>query len=147
MYHHLYESNGNPLQGVGVGLGALRQAVLFSSIALRRRMLVSLEISNKDPAYEWFLAWMAQRSAAASQATVKPWSMSSWVRSHQLSVQTAQEQRKNGSSSVNFKLVAAPGTHWLKYRRAWIQVSSSKSVSSCRCRTWHHYLDVHCGIS
>ncbi|KAI0926374.1 hypothetical protein AcV5_008856 [Taiwanofungus camphoratus] len=125
-----YFQAGFGLMGVGVGLGALRQAVLFSSIALRRRMLVSLEISNKDPAYEWFLAWMAQRSAAASQATVKPWSMSSWVRSHQLSVQTAQEQRKNGSSSVNFKLVAAPGTHWLKYRRAWIQVKRERETRS-----------------
>jgi chaperone BCS1 len=84
--------------------------------ALRRRMLVSLEINNKDRAYEWFLAWMAHQTARGSPASTP------WVRSHQLSVETLIEQRKNGSSSALFKLVAGPGTHWFKYRDAWMQV-------------------------
>lgn len=103
------------LQGIGVGLTALRQGLLLSSIALRRRMLVSLEISNKDPSYDWFLTWMSKQT---STAAARP-----WTRSHQLSVQTMYEQHKNGSSSVLFKLVAGPGTHLLKYNGAWIQVS------------------------
>jgi chaperone BCS1 len=45
------------------------------------------------------------------------------MRSHQLSVETAVEQRSNGSSSVLFKLVAGPGMHWFKYDGAWMQVS------------------------
>jgi len=45
-----------------------------------------------------------------------------WIRSHQLSVETLIEQRKNGSSSALFKLVAGPGTHWFRYRGAWMQV-------------------------
>ena len=101
------------LQGVGVGLTALRQALVLSNIALRRRLLVSLEISNKDPSYDWFLAWMSMQT---SRATAR-----SWMRSHQLSVQTMYEQHKNGSSSVLFKLVAGPGNHVLKYNGAWIQ--------------------------
>lgn len=109
------------MQGVGVALTALRHGVRISSIALQRRMLVSLEINNKDPAYDWFLAWMSQQSAKLAE---KPRLLSpaSWTRSHQLSVQTAYEQRKNGSASVFFKLVAGPGTHLMKYERAWIQV-------------------------
>jgi mitochondrial chaperone BCS1 len=82
-------------------------------------MLVSLEINNKDKAYEWFLAWMAkqteEKAKRSSHAT-------SWIRSHQLSVETIVEQRKNGSSSALFKLVAGPGNHWFKYRGAWMQV-------------------------
>lgn len=79
-------------------------------------MLVSLEINNKDPSYDWFLAWMSQQ-----QATNKGF-LKAWTRSHQLSVQTKYEQHKNGSSSVFFKLVAGPGSHLVRYRGAWIQV-------------------------
>lgn len=105
-------------QGVGVGLTALRKGASIATIAFQRRMLVSLEINNKDRAYEWFLAWMA-REAANSPATLRS---APWLRSHQLSVETMIEQRKNGSSSILFKLVAGPGTHWFRYKRAWIQV-------------------------
>jgi len=109
-------------QGVGVGLTALRKGISLASIAFERRMLVSLEINNKDRAYEWFLAWMA-REAAKSPETRRS---APWLRSHQLSVETTIEQRKNGSSSILFKLVAGPGTHWFKYRRAWIYVSHTR---------------------
>ena len=82
-------------------------------------MLVSLEINNKDRAYEWFLAWMAHKTAAKTTGSL---GSTPWFRSHQLSVETMIEQRKNGSSSALFKLVAGPGTHWFKYRGAYIQV-------------------------
>lgn len=94
---------------------------MLSSVALRRRMLVSLEINNKDPAYEWFLSWMSHE--AAKPATKKSRLVAALSRSHQLSVQTAYEQRKNGSASALFSLVAGPGTHYLNYKKAWIQVS------------------------
>ena len=111
------------MQGLGVGLTALRKGVTIGTDALRRRMLVKLEINNKDPSYDWFLAWMAQQSPAVTDQKPRLFSPRTWLRSHELSVQTAVEQRKNGSSSVGFKLVAGPGTHFLKFRKAWIQVS------------------------
>lgn len=107
----------NRVQGLGVGLTVLRQGLVFGTIALRRRMLVSLEINNKDRAYEWFLAWMSHQNQVAQQTSRAP-----WTRSHQLSVETIVEQRKNGSSSALFKLVAGPGIHYFKYRGAWMQV-------------------------
>lgn len=112
----------NPMKGLGVGLTVVRQGSMFGLTALRRRMLVTLEINNKDRSYEWFLAWMAHQANAASKAqtSLLP---GPWVRSHQLSVETMIEQRKNGSSSALFKLVAGPGTHWFRYRGAWMQVS------------------------
>ncbi|OBZ75907.1 Mitochondrial chaperone BCS1 [Grifola frondosa] len=91
------------------------------------RMLVSLEISNKDPAYDWFLAWMARQTASANAPASKGLSVP-WIRSHQLSVQTIHEQRQNGSSSVLFKLVAAPGMHWLRYGKAWMQVKRERET-------------------
>ncbi|KAM6500386.1 BCS1 N terminal domain containing protein [Amanita muscaria] len=112
--------------GVGVGLTALRQGAILASTALHRRMLVSLEINNKDKAFDWFLAWMAQQANEAA----KPRYSASWLRSHQLSVETSIEQRKNGSSSILFKLVAGPGTHWFRYKRAWIQVKRERETRS-----------------
>lgn len=100
-----------------MGLTALRQGLVLGSTALRRRMLVSLEMNNKDRAYEWFLTWMAHNASTPQRRTAH-----SWLRSHQLSVETAFEQRSNGSSSALFRLVAGPGIHWFKYRGAWIQV-------------------------
>ncbi|KAF9013981.1 BCS1 N terminal-domain-containing protein [Cyathus striatus] len=114
---------------MGVGLTALRQGLVVGTTALQRRMLVSLEINNKDRAYDWFLAWMAHQTNSASQATATLRS-APWIRSHQLSVETTVEQRKNGSSSALFKLVAGPGTHYFKYRGAWMQVKRERETRS-----------------
>ncbi|KAF9454650.1 hypothetical protein P691DRAFT_717240 [Macrolepiota fuliginosa MF-IS2] len=111
--------------GLGVGLTVLRQGLVFGTIALRRRMLVSLEINNKDRAYDWFLAWMSHQNQLAQQNSRVP-----WTRSHQLSVETTVEQRKNGSSSALFKLVAGPGTHYFKYCGAWMQVKRERETRS-----------------
>lgn len=110
--------------GVGVGLTALRQGVILGSTALRRRLLVTLEVNNKDRAYEWFLAWLAHNSTSVSQQRVT----GRWFRSHQLSVETAVEQRSNGSSSAVFKLVAGPGTHWFRYHGAWMQMKRERET-------------------
>ncbi|EMD38558.1 hypothetical protein CERSUDRAFT_135448 [Gelatoporia subvermispora B] len=116
--------------GVGVGLTMLRKVLAVSTVALQRRMLVSLEINNKDPAYDWFLAWMSHHTANVSATGSKLRSAAPWFRSHQLSVQTALQQRQNGSSSVFFKLVAGPGIHWLRYRGAWMQVKRERETRS-----------------
>ncbi|KAG6867023.1 hypothetical protein C0991_003940 [Blastosporella zonata] len=103
----------------------MRQGFVAGTTALRRRMLVTLEINNKDRAYEWFLGWMASQ-ASASKASRS----AAWLRSHQLSVETLIEQRKNGSSSALFKLVAGPGTHYFKYQGAWMQVKRERETRS-----------------
>jgi len=83
-------------------------------------MLVSLEFNVKDPSYLWFLHWLTHQTEAANAR--------GWLRSHQLSVATAIEKRKNGSQAVAFRMMAGPGVHWMKYRGAWMQVLSHMSV-------------------
>ncbi|KAF8136765.1 BCS1 N terminal-domain-containing protein [Boletus edulis] len=121
-----YFQAGFGLMGVGVGLTALRQGLALGSTAIRRRMLVSLEMNNKDHAYEWFLVWMAHNASTSSQKRAAH----TWLRSHQLSVETAFEQRSNGSSSALFRFVAGPGTHWFKYHGAWIQMNRERETRS-----------------
>ncbi|KAK7693531.1 hypothetical protein QCA50_003100 [Cerrena zonata] len=125
-----YFQAGFGLMGIGVGLTALRKGITIGADGLRRRMLVKLEINNKDPSYDWFLAWMAQQSPAITEQRPRLLSPRTWIRSHELSVQTAVEQRKNGSSSVGFRLVAGPGTHFLQFRKAWIQVKRERETRS-----------------
>ncbi|KAG6331580.1 hypothetical protein ID866_7512 [Astraeus odoratus] len=121
-----YFQAGFGLMGVGVGLTVLRQGVILGSTALRRRLLVTLEVNNKDRAYDWFLAWLAHNSSSLSHQRPN----SRWFRSHQLSVETSVEQRSNGSSSAMFKLVAGPGTHWFKYQDAWMQMKRERETRS-----------------
>ncbi|PPQ89123.1 hypothetical protein CVT25_006495 [Psilocybe cyanescens] len=122
-----YFQAGFGLMGVGVGLTVLRKGLVVGTTALRRRMLVTLEINNKDRAYEWFLAWMSHQSAVQAQQKSR---FTPWTRSHQLSVETTVEQRKNGSSSALFKLVAGPGTHYVQYKGAWMQVKRERETRS-----------------
>ncbi|KIY43589.1 hypothetical protein FISHEDRAFT_68018 [Fistulina hepatica ATCC 64428] len=113
-----YFSAGFGLMGVGAAATILRQATIVGTTALRRRMLVTLELTNTDPAFQWFLAWMAKRSSESSGR---------WARSNQLSVETTIERRKNGSTSALFKLVAGLGTHWFRYEGAWMQVKRERA--------------------
>ncbi|KAJ8519468.1 hypothetical protein ONZ45_g3590 [Pleurotus djamor] len=122
-----YFQAGFGLMGVGVALSTLRQGLMVGSVFLRRRLLVSVEINNKDRAYEWFLAWMSHRASTAAPQGRTSRLLS---RSHQLSVETTIENRKNGSSSAMFSLVAGPGTHWFSYNGAWMQVKRERETRS-----------------
>jgi len=57
----------NPLFAGGIGLAGLGAAAAFGrrlaisgAGMLRRRMLVNVEISRRDPSYPWILAWLSQ---------------------------------------------------------------------------------------
>ncbi|KAF5389841.1 hypothetical protein D9757_003695 [Collybiopsis confluens] len=122
-----YFQAGFGLMGVGVVLGGLRKFAGFADVFLRRRLLVQVEINNKDRAYPWFLAWMAQQSQK-NQSFGRGLGLIS--RSHRLSVETTVEQLHNGSSSVFFNLVAGTGMHWFKYHGIWMQVVRERDTHS-----------------
>ena len=57
----------NPVFAGGIGLAGLgaaaafgRRALIWGAALLRRQLLVNLEISKRDPSYNWVLAWLAQ---------------------------------------------------------------------------------------
>ncbi|OCB89816.1 hypothetical protein A7U60_g2997 [Sanghuangporus baumii] len=133
-----YFNAGFGLMGVGVALTALRRSLVLGSSILQRRMLVSLEIPNRDRAYAWVLQWMAaqQQQRQATQLQARKSSLAGMLtrfvapRSHQLSVETRVQTHRNGSSSVGFALIAGPGTHWLRYRGSIIQARRERDVKS-----------------
>ncbi|KAL1876426.1 hypothetical protein VTK73DRAFT_9292 [Phialemonium thermophilum] len=88
----------NPLFAGGIGLASLGAAAAFArrmaisgADLLRRRMLVNVEISRRDPSYPWVLAWLSQprpnQGFLASRLT----------RIHDLSIATATRSA-DGSS-------------------------------------------------
>ncbi|CAG8663026.1 10617_t:CDS:2 [Ambispora gerdemannii] len=106
-----YFSAGVGVIGFGAGLAILRQGLTRGASIARHRLLVSLEIPSKDKSYLWFLQWMSQQSSR---------------RTHRYAVETSFLQHDNGSVSTNFSLVPGPGTHYFKWRGAWIQVQRQR---------------------
>ena len=133
-------------KGITALLALSRRLVTLGTTLAQRRLLVSLEIPSKDHAYPWFLEWMAHNSASASSASALASTSSSTaaaaaarspggprgllgrltalrgLKSHELAVETSYKKHDNGSSEALFSLVPGPGTHWFRYRGAWMQV-------------------------
>ncbi|KAG9123581.1 hypothetical protein FRC07_014670 [Ceratobasidium sp. 392] len=104
-----------------VGLTILRRSATLLTTLAQRRLLVSLEIPIRDHSHAWFLEWMAHqaKNRATHSAGIR-------IHSHQLAVETTKTTHSNGASDVLFSLVPAPGTHWFRYRGAWIQVKRER---------------------
>ncbi|KAI9483243.1 MAG: BCS1 N terminal-domain-containing protein, partial [Benjaminiella poitrasii] len=105
-------SAGFGLIGVGAALTLLRQGAKLGTTALRRRLLVTLEIPSKDKSYLWFLHWMSHH---APKRQVQ-----------HLAVETSYRQHDNGSVTTKFGLVPGPGTHYFKYKHIWMQVQRQR---------------------
>ena len=108
--------------GVGAALAILRRSAVQAASLGRRRLLVSLEISSKDPSYLPFLQWMSTQTAKQQSLP----GLAGRIRSHELAVETVQEQRSDGSKQTSISLVPGPGTHFFKFQNAWFQVKRER---------------------
>ncbi|KAK2609070.1 Complex III assembly protein translocase and chaperone [Conoideocrella luteorostrata] len=121
----------NPLFAGGIGLASLGAAAAFArkgaTVALgavRRRLLVNVEISKQDPAYPWILAWLSQRRETSGFIT------SRFTRIHNLSVTTTTTNNRvhgvNGPMNASFFLQPGYGRHVVKFGNAFIAVNREK---------------------
>ncbi|KAM0748391.1 hypothetical protein T439DRAFT_327661 [Meredithblackwellia eburnea MCA 4105] len=130
-------SAGFGLMAVGVSLTILRKSLVTISTIAQRRLLVSLEISSKDPSYIWFLKWMSNPTSLSPSVPPPPRGLlgriedilARRVKSHELAVETKYEIRKDGSSKAEFALVPGPGTHYFRFRGAWFQVKRERATN------------------
>ncbi|KAH7102646.1 BCS1 N terminal-domain-containing protein [Auriculariales sp. MPI-PUGE-AT-0066] len=119
-------SAGFGLVGVGVGLTALRYGAIGGLTLLKRRLLVTLEISNRDPGYDWFLTWLETERRTASKSLGLA---SRWTRSADLSLSTrVYKATEHSAPQVDFNFLAGVGRHYLQYRGAWIQVERERQL-------------------
>lgn len=143
---------------IGVVLTGLRRGLNLAGNFAQRRLLVTLEIPSKDRAYPWFLEWMAAQAKAAKALELEVQGGTSTntggsaggvsklrqllsgnvpVQSHQLAVETTYKQHSNGSTEALFTLVPGPGTHYFRYKSAWIQLKRERDSK---------LMDLHSGI-
>ena len=112
-----YFSAGFGLLGVGTGLALLRQGVIRSAGMLQRRLLTTLEITSRDPAYPWILQWITRQRLTSGG---------------HFSLSTCRKPKQSASVSSEFQrfqLVPAPGVHYLRWSGRWIQVSRERERS------------------
>ncbi|EIM22921.1 hypothetical protein E3Q22_01807 [Wallemia mellicola] len=131
MDNNPYFSAGFGLMGVGAVLAGLRRGVTFGAGAAQRRLLISLEIPSKDPAYLWFLEWLSAKgkrdTATITSLPNKQPRIDAPLKlySHQLSVETSEKKHRD-QNNVTFSLVPGPGTHYFRYKGAWMQVKRER---------------------
>ena len=136
----------NPFFTAGFGLAGLGAAAAFAqrgarsgAALLKRRLLVDVEINNRDESYNWFLYWLrlheqgrlpSTRALAAPPPELarKPGALESLLRRltpslRQLSIETETVKLPNGAINAHFALVAGPGRHFLRYQNAFIAVN------------------------
>lgn len=111
-----YFSAGFGLLGVGTGLAILRQGIIRSAGMLKRRLLTTLEITSRDPAYPWILQWITRQKLTSGG---------------HFSLATCRKPRKdvNLNEFQRFQLVPAPGVHYLRWSGRWIQVAREREKS------------------
>ncbi|KAG8904782.1 hypothetical protein FRB99_001214 [Tulasnella sp. 403] len=120
-----YFTAGFGLMGVGVGLTMLRQSALLLASLTQRRLLVSLEIPSRDTAYPWFLQWIAMEANRTTGTSRVP---ALRMFSNALSVETTYKKHLNGSADVLFSVVPGVGTHYFRYRGAWMQLKRERQT-------------------
>jgi chaperone BCS1 len=128
----------NPLFAGGIGLASLgaaaafgRRAVITGTAMLRRRMLVNVEISRRDPSYPWILAWL-------SQPRENPGFIASRLtRIHNLSVATSTRSldaagaAHTGPVQASFFLQPGYGRHIIRVRDGvYIAVNREKTSTA-----------------
>uniref|UniRef100_A0A8R1TY69 Mitochondrial chaperone BCS1 n=1 Tax=Onchocerca volvulus TaxID=6282 RepID=A0A8R1TY69_ONCVO len=106
-----YFGAGAGLAGLGICLSIARKLAVISNTLFRRRFLISLQISNEDPAYPWLLDYINRNSARQTR---------------QISVHTLISQAESGRTVTNFTYLPGHGMHYFTYNYRWIQVERQR---------------------
>ncbi|KAI0144622.1 BCS1 N terminal-domain-containing protein [Xylariaceae sp. FL1272] len=120
----------NPIFTGGVGIASLgaalalgRRGVLSGASLLRRRLLVTVEISKQDPAYPWMLTWLSQPRRQSSFLAKR------LTRVNKLSVTTSTSNTP-GDTAASFFLQPGYGRHIVKYMNTYIAVNREKQSTA-----------------
>ncbi|KAK5001177.1 Complex III assembly protein translocase and chaperone [Elasticomyces elasticus] len=102
-------------------------------------MLVDIEITRRDKAYEWVLQWMTahyqSQLAGPSRGAARHSRIESLIRRftpglHHLQIKTARINLPDGSQHTRFSLVPGQGKHIFRYKKAFIAVNRERITKS-----------------
>ncbi|KAK0100196.1 hypothetical protein ONS95_008534 [Cadophora gregata] len=118
-------AGGLGLAGLGAAAAVARRGVIRGASLVKRRLLMNVEISKRDPSYQWILAWLSiprpQAGFIASRIT----------RIHDFSIQTVQKTAEGGAAGhSNMMLQAGFGKYIIKHGNAYIAVNREKATTS-----------------
>ncbi|VDN06131.1 unnamed protein product [Thelazia callipaeda] len=106
-----YFGAGAGLAGLGIFVSFARKLAIVSSTLFRRRFLISMQISNEDPAYPWLLKYINRHSLSQAR---------------QISVNTFITQAESGRTVTNLTYLPGHGMHYFTYNYRWIQVERQR---------------------
>ncbi|CDJ44657.1 Bcs1 protein, putative [Eimeria tenella] len=148
-----YFCAGFGLAGLGAAASLTRGAVRAAKAFARRRLLTSLEVPIRDPAYPWVMQWLVANPPAAGRATHIKLGHLYAVRRRQQQPQRQQQQQQQqldvcefrgkcslhlgvettygkdaaGNVEAVFNFVPSPGQHLLRYKGALLLIDRQRS--------------------
>ncbi len=112
-----YFTAGFGLLGVGSALAVARQGFIRFAGFLQRRLISTLEVTSRDPAYPWILQWMTKQP------------LSSGGHFSLTSSASASSSNTNSLTRSPFQLVPSPGTHFFRWQGRWLKLSRERERS------------------
>jgi chaperone BCS1 len=139
-------SGGLSLMIVGAAVALLRKVPGYLWQFLQRRLSVTVEVPDRDPAFRWLQIWLAAhpyagRARDLSLATT--WIPAGAESETAVAFDSDDSAATSPSSQVKFLLSPAPGTHLLLYRkRVVILRRSRRDLQSGNARTFQENLSL-----
>lgn len=97
-------------------LALTRQGVVRAAGLCQKRLLSTLEVTSRDPAYPWLLQWITRQPLTSG---------------NHFSLNAV----KAGSKGASFALVPAPGIHYLRWQGRWLQVKRERERAAVNFNT------------
>jgi chaperone BCS1 len=115
--HNPFLSGGLTLMLVGAGLALLRKLPGMAWAFLTRRLTISVEIPDRDPAFRWVQSWIAeQRYARRARSLSLTTTWTSPDPDPDVDGDPDYNHPSGRLSEARFVLSPAPGTHVMTYR-------------------------------
>jgi len=105
-------TGGIGLAALGMAATAARGGMRTAAMLARRHLLMTLEVTSKDPSYPWILNWISSQGR----------------RTQHLSVNTVFKKLTDGSSSMLFDFVPGPGRHLIWYNSRIISIERHRET-------------------
>ena len=115
----------NPVFAGGIGLAGLgaaaafgRRALISGAGLLRRQLLVNIEISKRDPSYNWVLAWLAQprdNTGFLARRLTRLRSLSITTTTKSLNPRIEDPSAGSGRTHADFRVQPGFGKHMVRH--------------------------------
>ncbi len=107
------------IMGLGTGLAVFTRSLKFLAILARERAFVTLELSNRDKSFFWFMQWFSQHY---EKNIFKNQSMFC----NKMTVQTILKSHDNGAFQAHLNFQPGVGKHLFKYNKQWFQIERNR---------------------